>query len=406
MPHTTRFRQALPTALLSAVGALATILTACGGGGMGSDAMPMPTGSMPTGCSESMSGGMGGMGGTMCPAPTIKLASPGATVNRTVKLSAAAAAGMGAMVMRVDFMVDGASVGMASMAPYTVSWDSTTVSDGTYTLTASVTDNMDVTATSTAVTVQVENELGFLVSMAPAELFPAPTSGASGTANLTARLGTGAVAGKVMLNGVTATAVTINEAFAGATGPSVIVLAPNAVPPNAATAEEWDVPAGAMLTSDQVSALLQGKFYVVATSAANPSGELRGQIAPTNITVVFAAMAGSQEVPPVIMAASGVAAVTVDSAANTLTVQANSSGVSDAMAAEVATAATGTTGPSLAALTKDSVNLGHWSMELVAIAASDVSNFQADRWYVNVATPGDPSGAIRGQIEASSTPKD
>jgi len=365
---------------------------------MGSDAMPMPTGSMPTGCSGSMSGGMGGM---MCPAPTIKLASPGATVNRTVKLSAAAAASTGAMVMRVDFMVDGASVGMTSMAPYTISWDSTTVNDGAHTLTASVTDNMDMSATSAAVTVQVENEPGFAVSMAPAELFPAPTSGASGTAKLTAKLGTGAVSGKVTLSGVVATAVTINEAFAGNTGPSVIRLAPNS-----ATAGEWDVPAGGMLTADQVSALLQGKLYVLATSAANPGGELRGQITPSNITVVFAEMAGSQEVPPVIMAASGVAAVTVDSASDTLTVHANSSGVSDAMAAEVATAATGTTGPKLAALTKDGVNMGHWSMELAPITASDVSNFQSDMWYVNVATPADPSGAIRGQIDASSMPKD
>jgi hypothetical protein len=392
--HTPRFRHAL----LSAAGALAAVLSACGGGGMGSDAMPMPMGSMPTGCSGSMSGGMGGM---MCPAPTIKLASPGATVNRTVKLSAAAAASTGAMVMRVDFMVDGASVGMTSMAPYTISWDSTTVNDGAHTLTASVTDNMDMSATSAAVTVQVENEPGFAVSMAPAELFPAPTSGASGTAKLTAKLGTGAVSGKVTLSGVVATAVTINEAFAGNTGPSVIRLAPNS-----ATAGEWDVPAGGMLTADQVSALLQGKLYVLATSAANPGGELRGQITPSNITVVFAEMAGSQEVPPVIMAASGVAAVTVDSASDTLTVHANSSGVSDAMAAEVATAATGTTGPKLAALTKDGVNMGHWSMELAPITASDVSNFQSDMWYVNVATPADPSGAIRGQIDASSMPKD
>lgn len=395
MRHTPRLRHALPTALLSGAGALA-VLTACGGGGMGSDAMP--TGSMPMSCSGSMSGGMGGM---MCPAPTIKLASPGATVNRTVKLSAAVAAGMGAMVMRVDFMVDGASVGVASMAPYTVSWDSTTVNDGTHTLTASVTDNMDMTVTSTAVKVQVENEPAFVVSMAPAELFPAPTSGASGTANLTAKLGTGALGGKVTLSGVSASAVTINEAFAGNTGPRVISLAPNS-----ATAGEWDVPAGGMLTADQVSALLQGKFYVLATSAANPGGELRGQITPSNITVVFADMSGSQEVPPVIMAASGVAAVTVDSTADTLTVHANSSGVSDAMAAVVATAATGTTGPKLATLTKDSVNTGHWSMELAPITGSDVSNFQADMWYVNVATPADPSGAIRGQIDASSMPKD
>jgi hypothetical protein len=99
--------------------------------------------------------------------------------------------------------------------------------------------------------------------------------------------------GKVALRGMNATSVTINEAFAGATGASAIVLAPNGT-----TAGEWDVPAGAMLTPDQVSALLQGKFYVLAASLANPGGELRGQLAPANITVVFADMAGTQEVPP------------------------------------------------------------------------------------------------------------
>jgi CHRD domain len=105
------------------------------------------------------------------------------------------------------------------------------------------------------------------------------------------------------------------------------------------------------------------------------------------------------------MAASGIAAVTVDSMASTLTVHANTTGVSDAMAAEVDTAAAGSTGPKLVALTKDSVNMGHWSVELAAIMASDVNNFQADKWYVNVATPADPSGVIRGQIDASSTLK-
>jgi hypothetical protein len=387
--YTTCFKRTLPTVLRSTVGILIAVLTACGGSGMGSDAMVM-------GCTTGMSGTM-----SMCPATTVRLASPGATVNRTVQLIATPAAGMGVMVMRVDFMVDGARVGMASSAPYAISWDSTTVSDGTHSLTATVTDSMDMMASSTPVTVQVENNPAFQVSMAPAQLFPAPNSSASGVANLSAKLGTGAMGGKVTLRGMNATSVTINEAFAGATGASAIVLAPNGT-----TAGEWDVPAGAMLTPDQVGALLQGKFYVLAASLANPGGELRGQIAPANITVVFADMAGTQEVPPLSMGASGIAAVTVDSTASTVTVHTNSTGVGDAMAAEVATAASGATGPRLVALAKDSVNMGHWSMELAGITANDVSNFLADKWYVNIATPTDPGGAIRGQVMASSATAD
>src|SRR5438874_2689980 len=109
--------------------------------------------------------------------------------------------------------------------------------------------------------------------MAAAQIFPAPNSGAAGTASLTVKLASGATSGKVTLSGVSATAVTINEAFAGATGASLITLAANG-----GTAGEWDVPAGALLSADQVTALLQGKLYVIATSAANPAGAIRGQI--------------------------------------------------------------------------------------------------------------------------------
>ena len=386
MAHTFGLKHARRALLLMA-GTLALFLSACGGGYGGGSS------------SGSGSNGCGGAYGSACPAPTVTMTSPGATVNRSVKLTASAAAMGGASVTQVDFLIDGASVGTATAAPYTVSWDSTTVSDGNHTLTGKVTDSQSQTATSAAITVAVKNNPVFSVTLAAAQIFPAPSSSASGTANLTVKLGSGATSGKVTLSGVTATAVTINEAFAGTTGASLITLAVNA-----STAGEWDVPASALLTADQVTALLQGKLYVIATSAANPAGEIRGQITPDNVKVVFSALAGSQEVPPVTITASGVAAVTVDAAANTLTVHVNSTGVDDATAAEVDSGAAGASGAKLVALTKDSVNMGHWSMELATIAASDLGNFNANKLYVNVKTPADPNGALRGQINASSTP--
>ncbi|MGH8304182.1 MAG: CHRD domain-containing protein, partial [Steroidobacteraceae bacterium] len=302
MLETLRTTRAMPTALRLMVGTLLSILAACGGGyGGGSGG-----GSGATGC--------GGYGGNNCPAPTIMLSSPGATVERTVQLSASASAASGAAVMSVDFLIDGASVGKATTAPYTISWDSTVVSDGSHMLTAVVIDSRNQMTTSAAIAIKVANNPSFTVAMAPAQIFPAPTSSASGTADLSAKLATGAVSGKVTLSGVAATAVTINEGFAGNTGSSVITLTANAGTPG-----EWDVPAGALLSADQVTALLVGKLYVIATSAAHPGGELRGQITPANVSVILAALAGSQEVPPVTITASGVAAVTVDSTANTIT---------------------------------------------------------------------------------------
>ena len=366
-------------------GAVALIIAACGGGYGGS--------------SGSNSMGCGGAYGSPCAAPTITMTSPGATVNRTVRLSATASAASGATVKQVDVMIDGTIVGTATAAPYTVSWDSTTVSDGSHALTGKVTDSQMGTTTSAAISISVKNNPVFSVTMAAAQIFPAPTSTATGTANVTVKLATGATSGKVTLSGVTATAVTLNEAFAGATGAGVITLAANG-----GTAGEWDVPAGALLTADQVTALLEGKLYLIATSAANPAGEIRGQITPDNVKVVFSDLAGSQEVPAVTVTASGVAATTLDSAASTLTVHLNSTGVDDATAAELDTAAAGAIGPKLVALTKDSVNMGHWSAELATITASDVGNFTANKLYVNVKTPADPNGAIRGQVNASTTP--
>ena len=371
--------------LLLLTGALPLILTSCGGG--------------------YSSGGGGGMGTTpcggaysACPLPTIALTAPapGATVSGTaVMLTATASASTanGLTVTRVEFMIDGTIVGTASTSPYTVSWDSTTVTKGNHSLTAKVTDSVNGTAT-TAITITVSNMAAMTVAMAPAQIFPAPSSSASGTANITVKLASGATSGNVMLHGLTATAVTINEGFAGATGSRVITLA------NGGAAGEWEVPAGALLTAEQVSALQQGKLYVIATSAANPRGEVRGQLVPDNIVVTFSRMDRTQELAAVGLAAGGVAATTVDTSANTLTLHVNSSGVDDAMAAQVVTGAAGASGSKLAGLTQDAVNMGHWSTELASISAAEVGNFKAGRWQVSVATPVEPNGAIRGPINS------
>jgi len=381
----------VPTASVLVLGTFFVVVAACGGyGGSGSS-----TGSSCT------SGGAYGGGGT-CPAPTVSVQSPGTTVDRTVKLTANPQVPGGVTVTQVDFLIDGASVGKATAAPYSIDWDSTTVADGHHTLTATVTDSQGQSGTSAGLAITVDNNPVFTVTMQAAQnisVIPAPSSTATGTANLTVKLANGAVSGKVTLSGVTATAVTINEAFAGNTGASLITLAANA-----GTAGEWDVPAAALLTADQLTALLQGKLYVIATSAAHPSGELRGQITPANISVVFAPLATSQEMPAVTLTASGVAAVTVDSSANTVSVHLQSTGVNDATAAAVDTAAAGATGPPVVALSKDNVVAGHWSVELASITAADLSNFNANKWYVNVSTPADPNGAIRGQVIATTAP--
>jgi len=370
--------------ILLVAGTLSCMLTGCGGGGYG--------------------GGGGGSGGGMscggayqpaCPAPMVTLTAPvpGATVSGTVPLTATASASStyGVTVTSVEFLIDGTAVGTVTSSPYTFMWNSTTVTKGSHSLTAKVTDSAGGTATTPAIMINTTG-MAIAVAMTAAQIFPAPMSQASGMADLTVKLDTGATRGTVKLTGLSATAVTINEGFAGATGPALISLSPSG--DNTA---EWEVPANALLTAEQLTALSQGKLYVIATSAANPRGEIRGQIAPDNVAVTFSTMAPAAEARSVSLAAGGVVATTVDKSAYTLSIQVNSTGVDDADAAEVDSAATGR---KLAVLSKDSVEMGHWSTELAPISAADVGHFESGKWYVSIATAVEAGGALRGQIRA------
>ncbi|HTD10674.1 MAG TPA: CHRD domain-containing protein [Steroidobacteraceae bacterium] len=362
---------------------MALALTACGGGGYGGG------------------GGGGGGGGlcggayVMCPLPMVNLTAPAAaaTVSGTVALTATASGSTtySITITRVDFYVNGTLVGTATTSPYTFNWNSTTVADGSYSVTAKATDSRNDTATTGATMITVKNHAAASVPMTPAQMFPAPRSSASGMASLKVNMETGAVRGTVQLSGINATAVSINEGFAGSGGSAVIHLTP------AAGAGAFEVPAGALLTPEQVSAFTQGKLYVIASSARNPRGEVRGQIAPQNVIVSFSDMAVTPDAASLGITASGVAATTVDTSASTLTIHVNSTGVDDAQAAQ----ASG--GAKAAALAKDSVNMGHWSTELAAISAADLASVKAGKWQVSVATPALEKGAIHGQISAGET---
>ena len=298
-------------------------------------------------------------------------------------------------------MVDGAAIGSpATTSPFTVKWDTSTVTDGAHSLTATATDSTGKTVPSTAVPVNVLNNPQINVELTPAQIIPAPVSSAFADASITINLVTGATQGKVQIAGVTATGVTINQGFAGLTGASIITLTKDATITN-----QFDVPTGATLTAAQINLLVTGQLYVIATSTANPNGEVRAQLTPANITVVWTTVEGGQEVPPVAIEASGIAATTVDSAANTVWSLLNSEGVSDATDVEIDTGAPGTTGPKLVGLTETAPNSGIWIVKITPIAASDVANFTNNLWYINAITPEDKNGAIRGQITNTPPPE-
>jgi hypothetical protein len=89
--------------------------------------------------------------------PTTALTAPsaGATLTGTVTVSASASDNVG--VSRVDFYAGSTLIGSDSTAPYSLSWNSATVANGTYALSSRAVDSWGNTGTSASVSVTVSN---------------------------------------------------------------------------------------------------------------------------------------------------------------------------------------------------------------------------------------------------------
>jgi poly(hydroxyalkanoate) depolymerase family esterase len=96
--------------------------------------------------------------------PTVQLTAPsdGATVSGSVTLTADASDNTA--VSRVELLIDGAQVGSDSTAPYAVTWNSATVTDGSHTVTARAVDTAGNTATSTRTITTSNGTTGTTVS--------------------------------------------------------------------------------------------------------------------------------------------------------------------------------------------------------------------------------------------------
>ncbi len=99
------------------------------------------------------------VGGSDTTAPTVSISTP--VVNSTVTGSAvnvAATAADNVAVAGVQFKLDGVNLGVEdTTAPYGITWNSTTVANGSHTLTAVARDTSNLTTTSSTVTVTVNN---------------------------------------------------------------------------------------------------------------------------------------------------------------------------------------------------------------------------------------------------------
>ncbi|MGH8223307.1 MAG: CHRD domain-containing protein, partial [Woeseiaceae bacterium] len=347
-------------------------IAGCGGGGYGDSSPPPPPADTT--------------------APTVSaVQAPAGTVNRTATLSVTASDNVGVAMVR--FFVDGTLLASDNTAPFSVDWDTSGETEGDHVLHAEAEDAAGNMTRSADATVTVRNMVQFDVVLSGEEEVPPTGSQATAQATLIIHLVTGAVEGELTINGLTATAAHIHDAFAGVNGSILVPLDQDPGDPS-----RFTVPAGAMLDGAGVDLLLAAALYVNVHTAANPGGEIRGQILPEGFVLRFTDLAGAGENPRVDTPARGRAAVTLDTASGALVVQAQVEGLDDANVAHVHEAYAGANGPVLVPLSKDPMDSGRWFVENGMLNAAGLDAYAAGRLYVNVHSPANPGGEIRGQI--------
>lgn len=154
-------------------------------------------------------------------------------------------------------------------------------------------------------------------------------------------------------------------------------------------------------TEGQEAMILAGTCYANIHTAANPGGEIRGQIMPFN-----AQLDASQEVPTNASTGSGWCVATVDTVANTLTYWLSYSGLTGAVTASHfhGNALHGTNSGVKVGITIPTA--GVINTATIAYSQADEFALLQGQWYVNLHTAANPGGEIRGQLVPTVVPID
>jgi len=220
-----------------------------------------------------------------------------------------------------------------------------------------------------------------------------PATGALGTGTLSLTMPSRALSGSVVLDGLTATMAHIHLGDIGVNGAIIVPLAETA-----AGSGTWAVPAGTVLTDPQATAFAAGGLYFNAHSAANPGGEIRGQIGRQ---VYAARMTAAQEVPPGPSSATGTGLLGYDPATKKFTAQITLTGVAATMA-HIHDGAVGVSGAIIFPLSETVAGSGVWvSAANATLTDAQAASLAAGGLYFNAHSSNYAAGEIRGQIARS-----
>ena len=154
---------------------------------------------------------------------------------------------------------------------------------------------------------------------------------------------------------------------------------------------------GADLDRTKLDRYLRGGYYINIHTAANPGGEIRGQIRLEKDEEYVSILGGDQEVPPVTTAATGIGTFNLSQSRDKFKFRVVFSGLSGPVTiTHFHTGATGASGPVIVDL------MPYLSGNVIEGEITPTTEFltalAAGQIYINVHTAANPGGEIRGQL--------
>ena len=218
---------------------------------------------------------------------------------------------------------------------------------------------------------------------------PPVSTNATGTGIVSVNPVTRALTARVVTAGLVGTVAHIHTAAVGTNGAVSVGL--TETPTGSGV---WTAAAGTILTEQQYSDLLSGNLYFNVHSAANPGGEIRGQI---GVLVVDAVMTGAQEVPPNTSTARGQGRAILDLQTLNLSGSMTTTGVVGTIA-HIHTGVFGVNGGVTFNFTQTAVGSGVWTMPVTQMTIAQYQSLLFGDMYFNAHSATFPGGEVRGQI--------
>ncbi len=246
---------------------------------------------------------------------------------------------------------------------------------------------------------------GYIVAMVDLDagsVVPETTSAGAARAGFAINPSTGFYAARVTVDGISdAFSAGIRSGIAGARGDVIAGLEQSLSASNVwGTRDINNVDASDRFSQPQLELLATGSLFFSVETAANPNGELRGQILDDSVVIFEDTLTTGEVVttgPPVVSNAQGKATVTWIESISRLGVAVNTD-ITNALSVSVQQGAPGENGSVLFSLTPDVMLPGNWVLPMTELSAEQADALLNGQMYVSVVTAQYIDGELRGQL--------